>query len=407
MLGAWGLASGRLFEAGTAARQQTGALAVNDSSADSIRAREDMAAARRDGDAARKRAEALEAKARAARAQVDRTARSAAAIAARIQQNEAAIAAQQARIAMIGDQRVNLRAEMARRQAPLVQLTGSLQRLSRRPPLLALLRPGSVHDLVYMRALLDTVLPEVRTRTAALRADIASARALEAQARSAQADLNAAQAALGKRRAELAVLESRQRLTSRAASGIAARESDKALALAERARDLSDLVDQLGQQGALRRELAALPGPVMRPPDPQTARVIDVQSFTPPPAGLTSYMLPITGQVVTGFGEDSPGEARSTGLTLATRPLAQAVAPAAGRVAYAGRYRGFGQIVIIEHDGGWTSLITGLARLDVEVGDTLVSGSPIGLTGPGHPRIMVELRHNSVPVNPLQYIRAL
>src|SRR3546814_18187846 len=55
----------------------------------------------------------------------------------------------------------------------------SLQRLSRRPPLLALLRPGSVRDAVYMRALLDTVLPEVQARTADLRAEIERGRALE------------------------------------------------------------------------------------------------------------------------------------------------------------------------------------------------------------------------------------
>lgn len=382
-------------------------LTVLDPTADTAQAQQALSAAQQEGEAARQRAQALEAQARKASAELDRTARQAAAVAARIQQNEAALAAQQARIAMLSDQRRQLRARMAREQAPLIRLTGALQRLSRRPPLLALLRPGSVRDAVYTRALLDTLLPEVHTRTIALRAQIAKGRALQAQARTAQAQLAQTRAQLARRRVELASLESHQRLASRAASGIAARESDRALALAEKARDLSGLVDIMGQQGELRAQLAALPGPVMRPADPQASHVIDADSFTPPPAGLTSYMLPIAGRVVTGFGEMAPGQPRSSGLTLETRPQAQAVAPAAGRVAYAARYRGFGNIVIIEHASGWTSLVTGLARLDVAVGDVLVAGAPIGQAGPGQPRIMVELRHDSVPVNPLHFIRAL
>jgi septal ring factor EnvC (AmiA/AmiB activator) len=286
-------------------------------------------------------------------------------------------------------------------------LTGALQRLSRRPPLLALLRPGSVRDAVYMRALLDTMLPEVEARTAGLRAAIARGRALEQQAGAAAAGLADAQAQMRVRRSQLAVLESQQRLAGREASGIAARESERALALSEKARDLGDLVTAVGQQGALRAQLAALPGPIMRPTRPEDSQVIGAGEFTPPPAGLSSYMLPVTGRLVTGFGEQAPGQARANGLVLAPRALAQAVSPAPGRVAFAGPYRGYQSIVIIEHDGGWTSLITGLARLDVAVGDVLVAGSPIGVTGPGNPQVIVELRQGGVPVNPLQYIRSL
>ncbi len=75
----------------------------------------------------------------------------------------------------------------------------------------------------------------------------------------------------------------------------------------------------------------------------------------------------------------------SQGVTLAPRANAQVVAPAAGRVAFSVPYRGYGQIVIIEHAGGWSSLVTGLARSDVSVGEQLVDGAPIGVAGPGWP----------------------
>lgn len=384
-----------------------GALAVLDPAVDATRAQQDMISARREGEMARLRAEALEKKARGVTEQAEKTAREAAALAARIQETEAGIAAQQARIRLIGSQRVALRQRLAVRQAPLARLTGSLQLLSRRPPILAMFRPGSVQDAVYLRALLDTIMPQVQRRTAGLRAEIEHGRALEAQALAARTDLAASEVQMRERRNQLAVLETRQRLASRQASGIAAREAEHALALAETARDLGDLVDEMGRQGVLRDQLSALPGPIMRPDRPEDARVIEASRFDAPPEGLASYMLPVTGRVVAGFGEVLPGQAPSRGLSLATRAHAQVVAPAPGRVAYAGSYSGFGRIVIIEHDGGWTSLVTGLSQLDVTVGETIVAGSPLGETGPGDPRVQVELRHDGAPVNPLQYVRSL
>ncbi|MFD2580089.1 hypothetical protein ACFSTD_19065 [Novosphingobium colocasiae] len=97
----------------------------------------------------------------------------------------------------------------------------------------------------------------------------------------------------------------------------------------KKARDLGGLLDDIGRQGALRDALAGLPGPVMRPPDPARAQVIEAEDFAPPPEGLPGYMLPVVGRVLSGFGETAAGQARSAGLTLVTRPLAQAVAPRA------------------------------------------------------------------------------
>ena len=100
-------------------------------------------------------------------------------------------------------------------------------------------------------------------------------------------------------------------------------------------------------------------GPRLRNwPPPRLLLPIRPAAYGPPPS---PYLLPVAGRTVSGFGavEDV---GTSNGITLAPRPGAQVVAPAAGRVAFAGPYRGYGRIVIIEHDGGWTSLVTGLAR---------------------------------------------
>ena len=345
------------------------------------------------------RAGKLEAAATQASAAADRTAQATAALAARIQQAEAGVAAGEARIALIELERTVLRDRLALRQAPLIRLTAALQLMSRRPLALSVVRPGSLRDMVHLRAVLESMLPAVRRQTAGLRAGILRARQLQTAVREAQSGLREDQARLAERRRALAGIETRQRLTSRAVRGDANREADRALALGEQARDLTSLVGTLEQAGALRQRLAALPGPVLRPLQPGAAQVAEVASGASPSAGL-DYILPLAGAIVTGFGEASSGGGlRSRGVTIAARGGAQVVAPAAGRIAFAGRYKGFGQIAIIEHDGGWTTLITDLAAVAPAVGDRVVQGAPLGVAGPGQPRVTIELRKDGQPVD--------
>lgn len=361
--------------------------------------------AQAEGVAAQKRAEALEAQAAKATEAADRTAREAAGIAARIQQAEARIAAQEARVALIERQRAAQRARLAEQQQPLVELTAALQHLSRRPPVLSLLRPGSVRDAMHMRAVLDAMLPQVEARTAGLRREIARGRQLQAEAKAAAVALRAGQAQLKARREALAALESRQRLAQRSAGSVADREAERALALAEQARDLDALAAGITRAGELRAALAALPGPVLRPERPGEAQVIlPVETPSVAATGLPAYLLPVTGRLVTGFGAAAPGQVRSRGISLAARAGAQVVSPGAGRIAFAGPWRGFGQIVIVEHPGGWTSLVAGMAQLDARVGDSVVAGSPLGIAGAGQPVITLELRRSGEPVNPLDHV---
>ncbi len=259
--------------------------------------------------------------------------------------------------------------------------------------------------MVYLRAMLGSTVPEVQRRTAALRGEIARGKALQRQAQRALASLRDSESQLESRRKELAALETRQRLNARRASGDAARETDRALALAEQARDLDSLVAQLDAAGSLREQLAALPGPIIRPPRPSESRVLATETQAPgarrAPAG---YQLPVAGRTISGFGAPTSGGGISQGIALAPRGGAQVVCPAAGRVAFAGPYRGYGRIAIIEHEGGWTTLVTGMARVDVAVGQQLVRGAPLGIAAPARPLVTLELRRDGMPVNPLEFL---
>ncbi|MGB7373503.1 murein hydrolase activator EnvC family protein [Pontixanthobacter sp.] len=369
-------------------------------------AREALQRALADANAADIRGKRLEAEAEDAREAAERTARQAAAMAARIQQAEAGIAAAEARITIIGGQRSQLNRRLAERREPLVRLTGALQKLARRPLALSALKPGSVRETVYLRAMLDSTIPQVRQRTAALRAEIDRGKQLEQEAQQALAALQTSETELEERQKRLAILETQQRLVSRQAGGRADRENERALALAEQARDLDALAEKFGAEARVRKSLADLPGPLLRPNSPE--RGIAAAGGLPPSSATGSapaFQLPVTGRTVAGFGDMGESGIRVKGLSLAPRSGAQVTAPAQGRVAFAGPYRGYDRIVILEHDGGWTSLVTGMARTDVSVGDALVAGAPLGVAGVDQPVVTLELRRDGKPVNPLDQIR--
>lgn len=350
----------------------------------------------------------------------NRAANEAAALAARIQSTEAQIAGAQAQYSLAQVERARLAQRLAGRQEPLVRLTAVLQTSARRPLALSALQPGSLKDLVYVQAILDSAVPQVKERTAALRGELEQGRLLERRARRSLTRLREAEVELEGRRIELAAAEARQRTASDAARKGAAREEERALALAEDARDLDGLVDQLDQNAQRRVALAALPGPILRPGSIGAPNVSGASASSPlgvieplpmppkaPPAtgAPQAFQLPVQGRTITGFGEQRPSGLRSKGLSLAPQAGAQIVAPANGRVAFAGPYEGFGRIVIIEHAAGWTSLVTGLARTDVDVGEDVIGGGPLGVADAEGGLITIELREGGEPVNPLDYLR--
>jgi murein hydrolase activator len=385
-------------------------LQLQAQTADQIRApgdfayeRQALAKAKAQSILAEERAAKLDARAADEKSEAEAAKSKAAAVAARIQAAEADISAAEARVTLIERMRADLRAKLAAEQEPAIRLMAALQTLSRRPPALALTQPGSVNDLVHVRAVLAGLLPELRSKTEALRSQIEKSKSLRADADRAVAALDSSKQRLAEKRDDLLKLSAERRLAYDQLRGSALAEQDRAIALGEKARDIVDLMDDLADDGALRDQLARLPGPMLRPKRPSD--LIAEPSVEPTIAGGSlPYRLPVVGSVVTGLGEVSDTGVRSRGLTLAVRPLAQLVAPAAGRIVFAGAYRGYGNIVIIDHGGGWTSLITALASLDVAVGDNLLQGSPVGRAGPEEPTITVELRRRGVPVDITRFV---
>jgi len=308
-----------------------------------------------------------------------------AAVAARIARTESDIAAARARIAIVEQLLAAQRATLGTQQAPVARLLAALGSLARRPAVATIAQPGSVDDLVHVRAVLGSALPVVRERTSAIRTELEQTRALQASAALAAKSLQDARIQLVGERRTLSALRAEHAARATSLNRDALAESDRAIAMGEAARDIVDRMGAIGGEQATRASLARLPGP------PRS------DSVEGPPA---AYRLPVAGRLVTGLGEVSDSGVRARGLTFAVDPEAAVVAPAGGRIVFARPFRGFGTIVIIDHGAGWSTLVTGLAESTVAARQTIRAGAAIGRAGTNDgARITVELRRRGRPVD--------
>lgn len=353
--------------------------------------RQRLAAARRDAAIATRKADDLARRAAAERDAADKARAEEAALAARVTAAEATLAAARARQAIVAGLLADQQQALGSAQAPVARLLAALTALARRPTMVAIAQPGSVDDLVHVRAVLGGALPIVQAKTQSVREQIVRTRALQHDAALAAVALRDGRAQLEANRIALARLEADHRRRSQALVRGAMSESDRALALGERARDLVDALDEGDVAQATAADLARLAGPAPRPLAPGTV-------MPAPPAG--AYRLPVRGRLVTGLDELSDAGVRSRGLTFAVAAGAPVVAPAAGVVRYVRPFRGYGTIVILDHGDGWISLVTGLGAAGVVVGQRLGTGASLGRAGRGEdPRITVELRRRGRPMD--------
>ena len=348
-------------------------------------------------DQALKRARA---EARAADAQVrrlERTAGRARGEAARLHALQSAaaeaISAAEARISAADAERRIIAAKLAERrqrlqeqQRPVASLLAGLAMMARRPPLLALTSDSSMEEFVRVRLLLDASLPVIRKRTAALSAELAEGHRLERAALASRETLARSRSELDARRREFAGLEAKAMRSAELSGSAAIGAGDVALAMSEDVEQLAGETQRSRSAAQAAWELAALGPAPARPAAPEGR-----YSRLP-----LDYRLPAEARVLQGLGEVSSSGVRSRGLTLATRRGAEVKVPAAGIIRFAGPFRDYDGIAIIEHGNGWMSLIVNVGS-PLKPGTRVAAGERLGRAlGP----LGVELSHNGRHASP-------
>jgi len=277
-------------------------------------------------------------------------------------------------------------------------LLGALQRLSLEPRQALILGWNSPLDTVVTAQLLGFAVPPIEAKATRLRKELDEIARLREQAQQRRQDIARATESL------ITARDSLKQLVSLKA-GIKQTTDAERQAATARVRALTDQADDL------RGLLAALP-PVTVPGADDLDTVIrldrpaDLKAFPPKRTGL---MPPVRGQLLVRFGDIGPDGSDSEGVIFETLPEAQIVTPHDGQVVFRGPFRGYGEILIVEHRGGYHTLLAGLGRADVVVGQWLLTGEPVGVTESpqdGKARLYVEIRRNGRPIDPWPWLEA-
>ncbi len=342
----------------------------------------------------RERAETLARQTQSESAELERLQALTRQAAAATMQREAEASDIEARLAELDDERIVRETRVAGRQSEIATLAGALQRLARQPPEALALEPGTPLDAARTGSLVSRIVTNLEREARLLREELdalAAARAGAMRARGALAE------ALAQLTAERERLDGALALRAPAVARLQDEGRATAARLARLGREAADLRELLGRLDpappAQARVPAGRPGPV-RPADPDA---------------LSGYRWPARGRIAEAWGQTQAGGQTARGLLIEPREAASVIAPLDGTVAFAGPFRGYGQILILEHGGGYHSILAQLSRIDAVVGQAVTAGEPVGRAGNderGVPTLYLELRRHGQPVDPSPWLQA-
>lgn len=277
-----------------------------------------------------------------------------------------------------------------KQRASLAHVILALQRISRMPPQMLIVRPAKPIETARSFEILQNVIPAVSTQAAAIKETLEKMSELHETLLAQEEDLKAEQAQMKKRQDKLeATVAERQRLLKETQAS-QKQAAEKTAALSHQAKDLRDLLARLS---------AAVPKPVAKP-----TKARDLIQSLSSWLGVGKSQLPVTGNIKTSYGQSLAGGGTSQGLTIEASPSAIVVAPGGGIIRFAGPFRQYKLLVIIQHTNGEHSLLGGLQEIYTRVGDTVEAGEPIGKLGSGK-QAGEKLAGDSQPLASLYYER--
>ncbi len=344
------------------------------------------------------------------------------------------------RLAALGTAEAEKSRALTGERGRLALTLGTLERLALYPPEALVALPESPVDTLRSALLLRAAVPAIEARAGKLRADLEALRTLQKQIAAERRAAAAAERRLTGDHERLAALFARKSELYLGVEKERQGAEDRVVKLAAEAKDLRDLMARIEAEEKARLEAAekarleaerkarleaeekareALAHPKPQGPAeaaPKAPGEGEALAALPPGAPTAirpmsaaegRLTLPARGEIAKQFGEPDAYGGTSKGITIRTRPAAEVVAPYDGQVAFAGAFRGYGQILIIEHSEGYHTLLAGMSRVDAVAGQWVLAGEPVGVMGPqetGEPELYIELRRNGRPINPLPWL---
>lgn len=353
--------------------------------------------------------------------------------AAKKQATESGIYNTEKQLDQLSQQEKNLKNRLQSRHIQMAKTLAAMQRLSEQPVELIAYRPEKVINSLRSASLLKILQPELKKRAAAIQQDITDLSEVREKILQESAELKILLAALSKEQIEMNQLLAERRKKQRELRRATRQERHKLKQFAAKAKNIQDLIARIEQERQIRekaardaaRRLARDSTGKKTKPLTKSARL----RLNSPPGAMISFRkakgtmpLPAQGAIKRTFGDRAIEGMPAKGITIHTLPRATVVSPHDGRIVFAGKFRTYGQLLIIAHGQEYHTLLAGMTRLDAEVGQWVLKGEPIGqmsaditnikntntekTLSPNGQNLYVELRRMGKPINPLPWIMA-
>jgi murein hydrolase activator len=341
---------------------------------------------------------------------------------AKVQDAERGAAAASDKLASLNATADALSRSLDRRRAVIADVLAALQRMGSHPPPAILVKPDDMSEAVRAATVLASVIPELKSEIEAARHDLDTlAKTRESIARERD-ELTEKGRALATDKMRLAALiEARQQSLLSAQDALGSQQQ-RAAELAKKATSLKDLISRLDSETAMRAAAAA----TAHATEVATAAEIEARAQAAHGAEMARLKpeiafadakglvpLPAAGAILKTFGSPDDFGGIERGVSLATPAAATVSAPVDGSVIFAGAYRSYGQLLIIDAGGGYYVLLAGMDRINVQSGEFILAGEPVGAMGDGsarmataaavgaaRPVLYIELRKDGTAIDP-------
>ncbi len=333
-----------------------------------------------------------------------------------------------------------LEAEFAAEYKNLSQVLFSLQNLALYPSETLIIQPLSPVEVIQGAILMRESVPYVQKNTDKLAQDLKELKKQKEQISLAIEKLDTQKQSLLNKQTQMKEMADKKSAIRKKIEGESEELKNQADKLASQAEDLKELVEKLEKdeelsrrrkeeikKAAKKREQEAL----RKLEEQQLKRIKDGKS-----KGLTdeygdayadsatdslenlkpqqsSYQnldfasakgrlsRPARGEIITSYGQELSKGVSSKGIVIKTRKNAQIIAPFDGSVIFSGPFKGYGNLIIIDHGKGYVSLLAGLDTSDTQIGQMLLAGEPVGVMPDIEvAKLYMEIRKDQHPINP-------
>jgi len=315
-----------------------------------------------------------------------------------IQNNEEILTTLEHELKDLESDKKQLEKRLFARENQMTILMSGLQKMAVYPPESVFFAPQNPVDNLRSSLILQSTKQPLKATADNLREQLMKLASLQAAIKSQALQIKTTASELHQKQQQMEKLFNQKSILQAHFESESLDAKKNAEDLAKRAKNLEDLITKLEKEREVQLKKMAKAANKQKPVLSVSQPASVIGAFAKSKGSLP---LPARGRIVHRYGDATIGGGSAKGITMQTRPAAQVVAPFDGTVLFAGYFKDYGNLIILEHGQGYHTLLSGLTRLDCAVGQNVLTGEPVGvMSSQANEKLYIEFRQNGQPINP-------